>query len=134
MRPRIKSFWQPSVCLVYDAIFYFSLVCLLSLILLVLYYISYYYFYSPVAFVSYCSIICAIVFKRIFWNNPTTVTVTINAYICLKVGGGQKIGPKIRTKWITRSKCCGISFCELVQTNTLKHHRQHEKCRRFLPS
>ena len=41
--------------LVYDTIFYFNLVCLLSLILLVLYYIWYCYFYSPVAFASYCS-------------------------------------------------------------------------------
>ena len=42
--------------LVFDAIFYFSLVCLLSLILLVFYYIWYCHFYLPVAFASYCSI------------------------------------------------------------------------------
>ena len=28
--------------------------------------------------------ICAIVFRIPFWNNPTTETVTLNAYICLQ--------------------------------------------------
>ena len=27
-------------------------------------------------------------FKRIFWNNPTEVAVTLNAYVCLQGGGG----------------------------------------------
>ena len=38
--------------LLYDAIFWFSLVCIISLILLVFYHISYCYIYSSVAFVS----------------------------------------------------------------------------------
>ena len=42
--------------LAYDAIFYFNLVCHLSLILFVFYYIWYCYIYSSVAFASYCSI------------------------------------------------------------------------------
>ena len=41
--------------LVYDTIFWFNLVFLLSLILIVLSYIWYCYFYSPVVFASYCS-------------------------------------------------------------------------------
>ena len=32
------------------------------------------------------------------------VTVTVNAYICLKGGGGWKISPKIRTYWMDGSK------------------------------
>ena len=32
--------------------------------------------------------ICAIVFKRISWNNPTAETVTLSAYICLQGRGG----------------------------------------------
>ena len=34
--------------------------------------------------------ICAIVFKRIFWNNSTAEAVTLNAYICLQGRGGLK--------------------------------------------
>ena len=36
-------------------------------------------------------------FKKIFWNNPTAVTVTLNVYICLQGEGDWEIGPKIRT-------------------------------------
>ena len=38
--------------LVYDAIFWFNLVCIIGLILLVFYYISYCHTYSPAAFAS----------------------------------------------------------------------------------
>ena len=34
--------------------------------------------------------ICAIVFKRIFWNNSTAVPVTLNAYLCLQGEWGLK--------------------------------------------
>ena len=39
-----------------------------------------------------CSIcvICATVFIRIFWNNPTVEKVTLNAYICLQGKGRFK--------------------------------------------
>ena len=37
--------------------------------------------------------ICAIVFKIIFWNNPTAVTVTLNVYIWLQGGGRLKNWP-----------------------------------------
>ena len=78
--------------------------------------------------------ICAIVFKRIFWNNPTAETVTLNAYIFLQGRGAEKsLLRYVRTNWMAPNKCCGI-FCALVRPSTLKHHRQQGKCRCFLPS
>ena len=89
--------------LVYETILQFNLVCLLSLILLVLYYIILYCIILHLILL-FCihlrhivQYICAIVFKRIFWNKPTVVTVTLNAYICVQGEGGWRIGPKIRT-------------------------------------
>ena len=51
-------------------------------------------------------------FKRIFWNNPAAVAVTLNAYICLQ--GGEEVEKSVlryvRTKWMAPKKCCGIFF------------------------
>ena len=55
-----------------------------------MYYIWYCYFYSPIAFTSYVQYVCAIVFKIIFWNDPTAVTVSLRAYICLQGRGSWK--------------------------------------------
>ena len=63
--------------------------------------------------------ICAIVFQIPFWNNPTTETVTLNAYICLQ--GREGVEKSFlrygRTKWMAPNKCCGIFFC----TGTAKY-------------
>ena len=62
--------------------------------------------------------ICAIVFKRIVWNNPTAETVTLNAYICLqgRPEGGRGVEilvlRYVRTKWTAPNKCCGIFFVQ----------------------
>ena len=48
--------------------------------------------------------ICAIVFKRIFLNNPTAETVTLNANICLQ-------GTECLKNWMTPNKCCGVLLC-----------------------
>ena len=73
--------------LVYDIIFQFNLVCLLSLIYLC------YSIFDIAMFIHLQHLrhtvqyICTIVFKRIFWNYLMTVTVTLNMHICLQGGG-----------------------------------------------
>ena len=56
--------------------------------------------------------ICATLFKRIFWNNPTAETVTLNAQICLqgRQGVEKLVLRYIRTKWMAPNKSCGIFF------------------------
>ena len=62
--------------------------------------------------------ICAIVFKRIFWNNPATETVPLNAYRCLQGRGGlEKLVLRyVSTKWMAPNKCCGIFYVHWPST------------------
>ena len=54
--------------------------------------------------------ICAIVFKIIFWNNPTVQTATLSTYLCLQMRGDWKI---VRVKWMALNKFCIIFFVHL---------------------
>ena len=79
--------------------------------------------------------ICAIGFKRIFWNNPTAETITLNAYTCLQGREGLKnrsYDTYVLNGWpqvnvVEYFSCTGTS-------STLKHHHHQGKCRCFLPS
>ena len=52
---------------------------------------------------------CAIVFKRIFWNNPKAERVTLNVFT--RERRVEKLVLRyVRTKWMAPNKCCGIFF------------------------